>query len=61
MSRDQLEALRVRYGLDSPMHVRYIKWITNFIQGDMGQSFEWNQPVNTLVWERLGLTAVISI
>ena len=61
VSRDQLEALRVRYGLDSPMHVRYIKWITNFIQGDMGQSFEWNQPVNTLVWERLGLTAVISI
>lgn len=61
ISQDQLEALRVRYGLDQPMHVQYWKWITNFIRGDMGHSFEWNQPVNTLVWERLGLTAVISL
>jgi peptide/nickel transport system permease protein len=61
VSQEQLKALQIRYGLDRPMHIRYLKWITNFVRGDMGQSFEWNQPVNTLVWERLGLTAVISV
>lgn len=57
----EIEALRDRYGLDQPMTTQYLKWITNFIQGDMGQSFYWNRPVNTLLSERMATTILISV
>src|SRR5680860_91048 len=56
----QAEPLRQQYGLDQPIYVQYVKWITNFLQGDMGQSFHWNRPVQDLIGERLGYTMLIS-
>ena len=61
VDQEQLEALKRQYGLDKPLMGRYLHWITNLLQGDMGQSFEWNKPVNELIWERLALTFVISL
>jgi peptide/nickel transport system permease protein len=61
VDQEQLEALKKQYGLDKPLMGRYLHWVTNFFQGDMGQSFEWNKPVNELIWERLALTFVISL
>ena len=58
----QVDALRQRYGLDEPIYVQYWKWISGIIiRGDFGDSFEWNRPVSDLIWERLGLTMVISL
>lgn len=31
------------------------------LQGDFGQSFLYQKPVNTLIWERLGLTMVLAL
>jgi peptide/nickel transport system permease protein len=56
-----IEAMRVRYGLDKPMHYRYWKWISGVVRGDFGQSFAMNKPVGELIWERLGLTVVIAL
>lgn len=57
-----IAALRHRYGLDQPMYVQYFKWMWNMLRyGDFGQSFEWNRPVNQLIWERLGLTVAVSL
>ncbi len=61
VSQSEIEGLKQRYGLGQPMHVQYFKWISGVVVGDFGYSFEWNQPVNTLIWERLGLTLVVSI
>lgn len=56
-----LTALRERYGLGQPFHVQYWKWISGIVlRGDFGQSFEWNRPVNTLIWDRLALTFVLA-
>jgi len=55
-----IQVLRDRYGLDKPMYQQYAKWIWNFIQGDMGQSFEANRPVSELIGDRLLLTFVVS-
>ncbi len=58
----QLAALKQRYGLDQPFYVQYWKWISGIVfRGDFGQSFEWNRPVNTLIWDRLGLTFILSL
>jgi peptide/nickel transport system permease protein len=61
VSQSELAALKQRYGLDQPVYVRYWKWISRFVQGDMGMSFDWNRPVKDLVFERVGLTALISL
>jgi peptide/nickel transport system permease protein len=61
VDRAALVALEQRYGLGQPVYVQYWKWISGILlRGDFGQSFEWNQPVSTLIWGRLGLTFVIS-
>jgi len=53
--------LRARFGLDQPMVVQYWKWISNIIfHGDFGLSFEWQQPVKDLIWERMALTLLLT-
>ena len=56
-----LERYRIRFGLDKTLFEQYFIWITNFVQGDMGYSFGWKANVNTLIWERLLLTIVLSM
>lgn len=53
--------LRAQYGLDQPIYVQYSLWIKNIItKGDFGYSYEQKQPVSTLIWERLGMTVVLT-
>lgn len=53
--------LRNRFGLDQPMVVQYWKWISNVVfRGDFGISFEWQQPVSELIWERMALTLLLT-
>lgn len=62
VDRAQLVALEDRYGLGKPIYVQYWKWISGIVlRGDFGQSFEWNQPVSSLIWGRLWLTFFISL
>ncbi|MCX7234881.1 MAG: ABC transporter permease [Burkholderiales bacterium] len=50
-----------RFGLDQPMVVQYWKWISNIVlHGDFGLSFEWQQPVGDLIWERMALTLLLT-
>ena len=54
--------LRNRFGLDQPMVVQYWKWISNIVfHGDFGLSFEWQQPVGDLIWERMALTLLLTL
>ncbi len=58
----ELISLRERYGLGQPVYVQYGKWISGIVlRGDWGQSMEWQKPVKELIWERLGLTIVLSL
>ncbi|WP_406855512.1 ABC transporter permease [Alsobacter sp. KACC 23698] len=53
--------LRARFGLDQPMIIQYWKWISGILlRGDFGLSFEWQQPVGDLIWERMALTLVLT-
>ena len=58
----ELAALRDRYGLGMPIYVQYWKWVSGIVlRGDWGQSMEWQKPVKDLIWERMGLTVVLSL
>ena len=52
--------LERRFGLDRPVYIQYFRWIWNFVQGDMGRSFEANRPVAELIGDRLVLTVVVA-
>lgn len=53
--------LKAQYGLEQPIHEQYYLWIRNILlKGDFGYSFEQKQPVSELIWERLGLTLVLT-
>ena len=55
-SRADKERLTERFGLDRPAHVRYVLWLSNFVQGDLGLSFQTGRPVVTEIRERLPAT-----
>lgn len=61
---DEAQVARMReiYGLDDPIHVQYLKWISGIIfRGDFGYSFEWGRPVSELIWQRMGATLSVSV
>ncbi|MCY3899772.1 MAG: ABC transporter permease [Caldilineaceae bacterium] len=53
--------LERRYGLGQPQHVQYLKWISGILlRGDWGESMLFQKPVEDLIWDRLGLTFILS-
>jgi peptide/nickel transport system permease protein len=52
-SADSLEHLRTQMGLDQPVPVRYWRWLTSLVQGDMGISTHYATPVAPLLARRL--------
>ncbi|RYC23968.1 ABC transporter permease [Ciceribacter ferrooxidans] len=61
ISETEEAMMRARYGLNDPLLVQYWRWISNIVlHGDFGRSLEWNAAVGDLIWERLGLTLLIS-
>ena len=62
IQQDAIDSMRERYGLGEPIYVQYFKWISGIVlRGDWGQSMEWQKPVKDLIWERLGLTVILSL
>ncbi len=56
MDPQVIELLRIKYGLDQPVHVQYVTWIKNFAQGDLGESFRYRRPVKDLLVEAVPYT-----
>ena len=56
-SPQALEALRMRWGLDRPLGLRYLEWLGHFAQGDFGTSYLTNQAVSSQIKPCLAVTA----
>jgi peptide/nickel transport system permease protein len=61
VSEEQIEALRALYNLNDPLPIRYLRWMGGLMRGDLGYSLLYQQPVNNLIWDRLGYTVVIAV
>lgn len=57
---EMIESLERKYGLGQPLYVQYWKWVSGFIRGDFGRSFQFERDVSELIGQRLVFTAVIS-
>jgi len=49
-------ALRVKFGLDDPIAIRYLRWLTAMLHGDWGFSFVSRIDVDVLILQRLPTT-----
>jgi len=49
-------ALRARFGLDDPLPIQYLKWITSALQGNFGYSFATNEAVSSILARRFPAT-----
>lgn len=61
VSAQTVESLKLVYGLDRPMPVRYLSWLGGVMTGDLGESFYFRTPVSGLVLSRLTSTLAISL
>lgn len=60
-AEQQVDSLRIRYGLDKPFLERYTNWALNFLRGDFGESFEFEKPISEILGARLGYTVVLAL
>jgi peptide/nickel transport system permease protein len=51
--------LRTQFGLDDPVHVRYVRWFGSMMKGDWGFSFASRVDVDRLILQRLPVTIFI--
>jgi peptide/nickel transport system permease protein len=51
--------LRAKFGLDDPLPVRYVRWVTAMMKGDWGFSFVSRVDVDTLILQRLPTTLIV--
>ncbi len=62
VSKEYIEQLRERYGLDQPFWIQYWKWVKGFPEGDFGIAMSLQgTPVADLLKERLPMTLFINI
>jgi peptide/nickel transport system permease protein len=53
------EALRVKFGMDDPILVRYLHWLVAMLHGDWGFSFASRVNVDTLILQRIPTTLYV--
>jgi peptide/nickel transport system permease protein len=55
-----LEQVRRSFGLDQPIHIRYVRWLGNFVTGDFGYSLTRARPASEIIWETLPNTLILT-
>ena len=54
-------SLRTRWGLDKPLPVQYLKWMSNVVRGEFGTSLIHRVPVKEVMGERVLMTVVLAV
>jgi peptide/nickel transport system permease protein len=57
----QIETLRRTFGLDRPLPVQYVDWLSHILRGDFGVSFRTNRPVLPDLVQRFGVTLQLTL
>ena len=57
----QVRQLQESMGLDQPVHIRFINWIAGVLQGDLGTSYRYHQPVSGLIAGGFSVTVLLAL
>ena len=60
-TEESRQALRQELGLDRPVLVRYWDWLSGFVKGDMGESYNYRMPVSDMLADKLPVTALLTL
>lgn len=44
-TKEQIEAFKKEHGLDKPLYIQYLKWLSGVLHGDLGKSLRTGEPV----------------
>ena len=58
---EELEAIRVRLGLDQPIWTQYFMYLERLLQGDLGRSIVGDQPVLDVLLTRFPATLALTV
>lgn len=59
--QELLKQLNTTYGLEFGIISGYFHWLVNALQGNFGDSWQWNQPVTEKFQEVIGYSLVLSV
>ena len=48
--------IMTRLGLDQPLHIQYVRWLTSALQGDLGFAYGYGEPVLKLIADHVPAT-----
>ncbi len=60
-SAKEIEYVRKQYGFDRPLIIQYLDWGYRVLRGDFGESPYFNQPVTTVIGDRIGVTMTLGL
>jgi peptide/nickel transport system permease protein len=60
-SAQQAAAIRAKFGLDQPLHIRYVNYLLDVVRGDLGTSLYYGVPVTQKILERLPVTLLLLV
>lgn len=60
-SAADIAAARANWGLDKPIYIQYLYFVGNALQGNLGRSFRFSQPVARLIVQRLPATLELAV
>lgn len=58
---EQREEIRHHYGLDRPLAVQYGSYLKHLVSGDLGDSYQLQQSVSSLLADQIGPTAQLAL
>ncbi|MCB8877500.1 ABC transporter permease [Acidisoma silvae] len=61
LTPDAVAALRQQFGLDQPAVERYLHYLLGLAHGNLGMSYESQQPVTTLIFGQLGSSVALTL
>lgn len=56
---EQIAQLREQFGLNQPLPRQFLTYLGNLLQGDLGISFKFRQPVTTVIADRIWPTILL--
>ena len=58
---EDVEAIRIAYGLNRPLYVQYFDWLGRAVQGDFGESYFFRDRVSNLIASRMPVTITLGL
>ncbi len=60
-TEETIAAFKERFNLNGPVHMRYLDWLANAVQGDFGVSLSNQRPISELIAQRAGNTFFLAV